>query len=114
MHKQGTTGIVRARYNVVNTSFPNTPTPSWTTLELGYLDNADGYVEAELFGVKVCTSAIFSICDITSVNAPSGTCLTATFSPNTFDFNNYIYYVTVKVYRATTDIDVRGNTLRIY
>src|SRR5256885_12640249 len=60
LHRQGTTGIVRARYSVQNTSFPNTPAPPWTTLELGYLDKAAGYVEAELFGVNPCTSAIFS------------------------------------------------------
>ena len=114
MHLQGTTGIVRARYSVQNTSFPNTPTPPWTTLELGYLDKAAGYVEAELFGVHVCTSAIFSICDVTSVDAPAGTCITCTFPSDTFDFGTNIYYVTVKVYRATTDVDVRANTLRIY
>jgi len=114
MHKQEKTGIVRARYNVVNTSFPNTPTPPWTTLELGYLDKAEGYVEAELFGVEICTSAIFSICDVTSIDAPQGTCITCNFGQGTFDFNNYIYYVTLKVYRATTDVDVRANTLRIY
>ena len=114
MHLQGTTGIVRARYSVMNTSYPNTPTPPWTTLELGYLDNGAGYVEAELFGVQICTSAIFTIADITSVDSPRGTCITATFAPDTFDFDNYLYYVTVKVYRATTDLDVRANTLRIY
>ena len=114
MHLQGATGIVRARYSVQNTSFPNTPTPPWTTLELGYLDKAAGYVEAELFGVKVCTSAIFSICSVTSVDAADGTCITCTFPSDTFDFNNYIYYVTLKVFRSTTDVDVRANTLRIY
>ena len=66
------------------------------------------------FGVEICTSAIFSICDVTSIDAPRGTCITCNFGAGTFDFNNYIYYVTVKVYRATTDVDVRANTLRIY
>ncbi len=114
LHLQGKTGIVRARYSVMNTSFPSGPTPPWTTLELGYLDKSAGYVEAELFGVDPCTSAIFSICDVTSVDAPKGSCITCNFPSNAFDFNTYIYYVTVKVFRSTTDVDVRANTLRIY
>jgi hypothetical protein len=114
LHRAGTTGIVRGRLNVTNTSVPNTPTPPWTTLELGYLDKGAGSVNAELFVADPCTGAIASICSVTSQDGPRGACVTCTFPATTFNFLTEIYYVQVKVTRDSVTDDVRANTIRIY
>ena len=114
LHRAGTTGIVRGRINITNTSVPSTATPPWTTLELGYLDKGAGTVTAELFVADPCTGAIASICSVTSQDGPRGACVTCTFPPTTFNFDTEMYYVQVKVARDSVDEDVRANSVRIY
>jgi hypothetical protein len=114
LHRAGTTGVVRGRINVTNTSIPNTSTPPWTTLELGYTDKGAGSVTAELVVADPCTGAIASICVVESVDSPRAGCVMATFPSNTFDFANEIYYIQVKVVRSSVSDEVRANSVRIY
>ena len=114
LHRVDALGNVRARYNVTNTSSPSTPTPPWTTFELGYLDTGGGFVHAGLFKVNICTGGIAKLAEITSVDAGRGTCLQVQFPADTFNFLTNLYYVQVDVFRDSVDQEVRANTLRIF
>ena len=104
-----------AHYNVTNLVSP--ANPAWTTLELGAIDTSavlNNQVTATLIRVSRCTGAQLAICTATSVTSTSGACTPCTFAPNTFDFNNFLYYVEVKISRTASTVSELATTLRIF
>ena len=110
--RDGTEGIMTARYNVTNSS--DNPAPGWTTLELGYHDNDPKVaVTAVLYQVDPCTGASVPIARVESRDQQGNTCRTASIGAP-FDFTNKLYYVLVTVTRVSPDALVSARSLRIY
>ncbi|MEP7011024.1 MAG: hypothetical protein ABJC13_11935 [Acidobacteriota bacterium] len=104
-----------AHYNVTN--IPGVPNPAWTTLELGAIDTSavlNNQVSATLIRVTRCTGAQLAICTATSVTTTVGVCTPCTFPPNTFDFNQFLYYVEVRISRTASTVTEQATTLRIF
>lgn len=102
-----------ARYNVTNTS--GVDIAPWTTLELGYFDNAAaGQITADLYKVDPCTGVRSLLCTATSANMAVPSCVTCTFAGNVIDFSQYLYYVEVTVDRNNAGALPTANTLRIF
>ncbi len=103
-----------SRYNVTNLAgFQN---PPWTTLELGYFDNAVGsQVSATLWQVRPCNGAQAALCTVTSVDSNTATCNKCSLPTGAaFDFNQFLYYVEVRVSRSTAALQPLAYTLRIF
>jgi len=99
------------------TDVAGVPNPAWTTLELGAIDSsavAGNQVTATLIRVTRCTGAQLAICTATSVTSTTGACTPCTFPGNTFDFNNFLYYVEVKISRTASTVSELATTLRIF
>ncbi len=104
-----------AHYNVTNQTVG--ANPAWTTLELGAIDTsaaAGNQVTATLIRVSRCTGAQLAICTATSVTNTAGVCTPCTFPANTFDFNQFLYYVEVKISRTASTVVEQATTLRIF
>lgn len=105
------------RYNVTNT-FDNNPAnpniPNWSTLQLGSFAPPTSDVRATLYRVRICNGFQEEIC--TAINQGEGfgcdTCKADALGP--IDFGNYLYYVEVKLSRATYLPHPRAHTLRLY
>jgi len=104
-----------AHYNVTNVA--GAVNPAWTTLELGAIDTsgvAGNQVTATLIRVSRCTGAQLAICTATSVTSTAGTCTPCTFAANTFNFNQFVYYVEVRISRTASTVSELATTLRIF
>ena len=112
--RAGATGVVTARYDVVNTAVPSVPVTPWATFELGYLDPTGGNVTATLFQVDPCTGKTIPICAVASLANTRPACVVCTFPANTVNFLTKLYFVQVNVNRATTNINPQALTLRIF
>lgn len=106
-----TTDIV-ARYNVTNTfGGAISDVAPWGTLQLGYADNSPmGSVTATLYRVNPCTGVLFQVCAVTSIDGQN--CVTC--ATGALDFNNFLYFVEVRVQRAATTVFPTARTLRIF
>jgi hypothetical protein len=107
-----------ARYNVTNTydNNANPDKPGWTTLELGY-DNPGpaGSVSATLFQVDPCTGAQTTLCVVNSLAATTNSCSPpCTFSSTVIDFSLHLYYIQVRLTRASTNLFPVAKTLRLF
>ena len=105
------------RINVVNTFDNNTPPffPGWTTFELGYTLTASAdIINATLYRVDPCTGAQSTVCSVSQVfGATCNVCsIPTSFLP--IDFGKYLYYIGVKVDRASANDQPFCNTLRLY
>jgi hypothetical protein len=104
---------VVARYNVTNTTGQEIAT--WSTLELGYLENSNNaQVSASLYQVDPCSGLRTLICTVTSVNSAVPICRTTCTFDNPIDFGNFLYYVEVIVSRTNNMVNPTANTLRIF
>ena len=100
---------------MTNTASPDSPTPPWTTFELGYTIRANSEITATLFQVDPCTGESTTICSMTTQRGVLLNCITCTFPAGTIDFSNYVYYVQVDVTRPVAAVlGPQANTLRIY
>jgi hypothetical protein len=109
-----TTGVIHARYNVVNTENVNLEMPVWNTLEIGYTDNGAGqFVRARLWQVDPCTGAKVLLCVVTSLNNGVA-CNTCNFNPP-LNFVTQLYFVGVEVSRNNAEqASPILHTLRIF
>ena len=102
---------ITARYNVVDIA--DSGGTVWNHMELGYLDTgAQGSVTASLFRVDPCTNTTTLIASVTSVDAPTGSCVDVNFAP-IVNFQFYVYFVQVVLSRTSTAVNPRINTIRI-
>jgi hypothetical protein len=89
------------RYNVTNPGH-DTPVPGWTHLFLNsHVPAAGGAVGATLFKVDPCTGERTRIC--TTINnqvTDSPICTTCEFAATDINFQQYLYYVHVRLDRA--------------
>lgn len=97
-HNAASLTDVVARYNITDTS--GTGEPGWTTLEMTASNASGGMVRADLYQVNACGDDALQLCIIFAQGGPS--CRTCTFSAGTFDFNNYLYYVELRITRPST------------
>lgn len=113
-HAAGSLVTVVARYNVTNTFGGGvSDLPPWSTLELGYFDNAAGSaVSATLFQVDPCTGNRVILCSITSADTTAPNCQRCTFGQQ-INFANFLYYVEVAISRNSNNLIPSARTLRI-
>lgn len=114
-HQGASLTNIFARYNVTNTFGGGlTDLPPWSTLELGTFDNtAQGGVRATLFQVDPCTGNLVALCTVGSEDATAPTCQKCSFTPQ-IDFNKFLYYVEVIIFRSNGAVFPSARTLRIY
>jgi hypothetical protein len=102
---------ITARYNVVDIA--DSGLTVWDSMELGFLDtSSQGSVTSTLIRIDPCTNTVTSIASVTSVDAPTGSCVSVTFPP-IVDFSQFVYYVQVVLSRTSTAVNPRVNTIRL-
>lgn len=109
-HNAASLTDIVARYNITDTS--GTGLPGWTTLEMTASNATGGMVRADLYQVDACGGDDLQLCIIFAQGGPS--CRTCTFGAGTFDFNNYLYYVEVRVSRTSTANTPYAAAFRLY
>lgn len=109
-------GTIVARYNVTNTWGGGADdTPAWTSLEVGAI-NTDVFstVTGRLYEVDPCSGARTLVCQVTNDSGGSfGACESCSFTSNTFDFSQDLYYVEVSITRSVGTGSPVLTTLRI-
>jgi hypothetical protein len=109
-------GTIVARYNVTNTWGGGADdTPAWTRFEVGAI-NTDTFstVTGRLYEVDPCSGARTLVCQVTNDSGGSfGACESCTFTSNTFDFSQDLYYAEVSITRSVGTGNPVLTTLRI-
>lgn len=112
--KAGATGIFSGYFNVTDTSGSGTGITTWNTLEISYFDNAPAsQVSATLYQLDKCNGTVTTLCTVASSDAAANSCKSCTFT-NIIDFNRYSYWVTAVLYRATTNLDPKLFSVKVY
>lgn len=104
---------IQARYNVTNTYDNNADpnAPGWNTLELGATANG-GSVRAILWQVD-CHGEQVMLCSVLKDDNQDPECPTCTFM-NVIDFEQFWYYVDVRITRPNAMAQPLAHTVRVY
>ena len=112
--KAGSIGVINGYFNVTDTSGSGTGIPTWNTLEMSYFDNSlASQVSATLYQLDRCNGTVTMLCSVTSTDINANVCKSCTFT-NGIDFNKYSYWVTVLLYRNTTNVDPKLFSVRVF
>ncbi len=91
-------------------SYPDEP--DWNTLYLTFKDpDANGYVQAKLYRKNLATGAVGTLA---TVNSTDGTGVRQAYvSVSGFDFDNYAYFVRIRMNRTNTSSDQEFHIVRL-